>query len=332
MSPRPVPHHRRRTTALAAVALLVALLVSIVGTTPASAATTVKVTNTTTIRCAFANYSTPTDWYFPTSGTPKGLVWLQHGFSENKGHWSTYAPKLAAAGYVVFATSLPTADLFGCTVQNIGNNRGYLNNIASMFGSAAGGSGALVSSYNNAASRAGRSGLALPSRWAFVGHSAGGEAVAYVTNRIRTNHAGAYARLGGIVLEDPVNSFIGSNLSDALGGLATSNLSVLTLASPPNSCNNNQSGIALVTQKLANRAFRGAQVTTGTHIDVFGAGAGPLLRTACGTPQTANVNAVQTLTTAWLADQLAGTRTTTFYPGGATYDGLVGAGTISTLL
>lgn len=328
MSPR---RPSRLTATIAALALVTALFVSVVGANPASAAATVKVTNTTSIRCAFVDYSTPTDWYIPTSGTPKGLIWLQHGFSENKGHWSTYAPKLAAAGYVVFATTLPTADLFGCTVQNIGNNRPYLNNIASMFGSAAGGSGGLVSSFRNAVGRAGRSGLALPSRWGFVGHSAGGEAVAYVTNRIRTNHGNAFARLGGIVLEDPVNSFIGSNLSDALGGLASSNLSVLTLASPPGSCNNNQSGIALVTQRLANRPFRGAQITTGTHIDVFGAGAGPVLRAACGTPQTKNVNAAQTLTTAWLVDQLAGARRPAFYPGGATYDGLVAAGTISTL-
>ena len=120
MTPRTVSP-RRLTAAVATLALVAALLVSIVGATPASAATTVKVTNNTTIRCAFANYSTPTDWYFPTTGTPRGLIWLQHGFSENKGHWSTYAPKLAAAGYVVFATTLPTADIFGCTVQNVGN-------------------------------------------------------------------------------------------------------------------------------------------------------------------------------------------------------------------
>ena len=322
---------RRLTAALAALALLAGLLATVAGASPAAAASTVKVTNSTAIRCGFGNHSAATDWYVPTSGTPKGLVWLQHGFSENKGHWSTYAPKLAAAGYVVVATTLPTANLFGCTVQNVGNNKTFLNNIAGLFGSAAGGSGALVSGFNDAARRAGRSGLAFPSRWAFVGHSAGGEAVAYVTNRIRTNHATAFSRLGGVVLEDPVNSFIGSNLSDALTGLAGSSLSVLTLASPPGSCNNNQSGIALVTQKLANRPFRGAQVTTGTHIDVFGAGAGPLLRTACGTPQTANVNAVQTLTSAWLADQIAGTTTPAFYPGGATYQGLVGAGTITTL-
>ena len=323
---------RRLTAALAALALVAGLLVSMLGATPASAATSVvKVSNNTSIRCAFANYSTPTDWYFPSTGTPKGIVWLQHGFSENKSHWASYAPGLAAEGYVVFATTLPTADIFGCTLENVGNNRPYLNNIASMFGSAASGSGALVSSYNDAARRAGRTGLALPSNWAFVGHSAGGETVTYIANRLRTNHAGAFARLRGLVLEDPVNSFIGSNLSDALTGLNTSSLPIRTLASPPYSCNNNQAGVNLVVQKLTTRPFHGALVTSGTHVDVFGAGAGPLLTAACRTPQARNTAAVQTLTTGWLADELAGTTTVNFYPGGATYDGLVGAGTISTL-
>lgn len=329
MTPR--PHPRRLVTATAAVALVAGLLVSIVGASPASAATSVKVTNTTTIRCAFANYSTPTDWYLPATGTPRGLVWLQHGFSENKGHWAYYAPKLAAAGYVVVATTLPTADLFGCTLENVGNNRPYLNNIASMFASAASGSGALVSSFNNAAGRAGRSGLALPSRWAFVGHSAGGETVTYVADRLRSSHPSAFTRLRGLVLEDPVNSFIGTNLSDALTGLNGTSLPIRTLASPSGSCNNNQAGVNLVVQKLTTRPFHGAVVTSGTHVDVFGAGAGPLLTAACGTPQAKNTAAVQTLTTGWLADELAGTTTPTFYPGGATYDGLVGAGTISTL-
>lgn len=323
---------RRLAAAVAAVTLLTTLVVGAAGVAPASAAaTSVKVTNTTSIRCAFSTYATPTDWYLPTTGTPRGLVWLQHGFTENKGHWASYAPKLAAAGYVVVATTLPTVDLFGCTVQNIGNNTGYLNNIAAVFGSAAGGSGALVSSFNNAAGRAGRVGLALPSRWAFVGHSAGGEAVTYVANRLRTNHASAFARLGGLVLEDPVNSFIGANLANGLTGLNATTLPVYALASPPYSCNNNQSGVQLVSQRLTNRSFHGAQVTSGTHVDIFGAGAGPLLTATCGTPQAKNVSATQTLTSGWLADQLAGTTTPRFYPGGATYQALVSAGTITTL-
>lgn len=322
---------RRLAAALAALALVAGLLVSLVGASPASAESALKVSNNTSIRCAFGTYSTPTDWYLPATSTPRGLVWLQHGFSENKGHWAYYAPKLAAAGYAVFATTLPTADIFGCTLENVGNNRPYLNNIASMFDSAASGSGALVTSYNDAARRAGRPGLAMPSNWAFVGHSAGGETVTYVADRLRSNHPAAFSRLRGLVLEDPVNSFIGTNLADALTGLNGTSLPIRTLASPAGSCNNNQAGVNLVVQKLTTRPFHGALVRTGTHVDVFGAGAGPLLTATCGTPQVTNINAVQTLTTAWLADELAGTTTAANYPGGATYNGLVGAGTISTL-
>lgn len=321
----------RSAAAFVAAALLATLLVTAAGVSPAQAATSVKVTNTTAVRCGFGNQSVPTDWYVPSTGTPKGLVWLQHGFTENKGNWATYAPKLAGAGYVVVVTTLPTINLFGCTVQNVGNNRPFLDNIAAVLGSAAGGSGALVTSYNNATSRAGRAGLALPSRWAFVGHSAGGEAVTYVANRLRTNHGAAFARLRGVVLEDPVNSFIGTNLADGLSGLNTTSLPVYALAAPPYSCNNNQSGVQLVTQRLTNRSFHGALVTSGTHVDIFGAAAGGLLTATCGTPLAKNISATHTLTTGWLADQIAGTRTPRFYPGGATYQALVSAGTITTL-
>ena len=322
---------RRLTAAAVALALAATLLATTTGVSPASAATSVKVTNTTAIRCGFGNQSVPTDWYVPSTGTPQGLVWLQHGFTESKANWDAYAPQLAGAGYVVMVTTLPTINLFGCTVQNVGNNTAFLDNIAGVFGSAAGGSGALVTSYNNATGRAGRAGLALPPRWAFVGHSAGGEAVTYVANRLRTNHATAFARLRGLVLEDPVNSFIGSSLANGLSGLNGTSLPIYALAAPPYSCNNNQSGVRLVTQRLTNRSFHGALVTSGTHVDIFGAAAGGLLTLTCGTPQAKNVSATHTLTTGWLADQIAGTTTPRFYPGGATYQALVSAGTITTL-
>lgn len=324
-------HPRRFATLIATSALIATVLVTAVGASPASAVGSVKVSNNTTIRCGFVNYSTPTDWYIPATGTPKGLVWLQHGFTENKGNWADYGPKLAAAGYVAVATTLPTADLFGCTVQNIGNNTGYLNNIATVFGQAATGSGALVTSYNDATRRAGRSGLGFPARWSFVGHSAGGEAVAYVAQRLRTNHASGFARLGGLVLEDPVASFIGSNLSSALSGLNTTTLPIYALASPPYSCNNNQSGTLLVERRLTTRTFHGAQITSGSHGDVFGSAVGAIETATCGTPQAKNVAAVQALSTAWLTDQIAGTTTAANYPGGASYQPLVSAGTIATL-
>ena len=149
-----------------------------------------------------------------------------------------------------------------------------------------------MSSFTNAAGRAGRSGPTLPRRWAFVGHSAGGEAVAYVTNRIRTNHAGAYARLGGIVLEDPVNSFIGSNLSDALGGPATSNLSVLTLAFAPELPQQQPVGHRHHPE-ARQPVVPGAQVTTARTSTC----SAPAPGRSCArpaVPQTKNVNAVQT--------------------------------------
>src|SRR4051812_28892298 len=59
-----------------------------------AAGTSTRVSNTTAVRCGFGSKAVPTDWYVPATGTPTGLVWLQHGFSENKGHWSAYAPKL----------------------------------------------------------------------------------------------------------------------------------------------------------------------------------------------------------------------------------------------
>ena len=154
----------RLTAAAAVLALLSTLAVAGLGATPVGAAGTVKVSNNTSIRCAFVNYSTPTDWYFPTTGTPKGLIWLQHGFSENKGHWASYAPNLAAAGYVVFATTLPTADLFGCTLENVGNNRPYLNNIAAMFGSAASGSAVSLAGTFGSSARAGVSAVSPPAK------------------------------------------------------------------------------------------------------------------------------------------------------------------------
>ncbi len=321
---------RTRIAAAGVAALLVAGLATVTAS-PVSAVGTLKVSNNTSIKCQFLTYSTPTDWYFPATGTPKGLVWLQHGFVESNNAWTQYGPQLAAAGYVAFATTLPTADMFGCTVENVGNNTLYLNNIATIFGQAGSGSGALVSSYNDAARKVGRTGLAFPSNWAFVGHSAGGEAVTYIANRIRTAYPSAFPKLKGLVLEDPVPSFIGSNLSDALAGLNPTSLRILALASPSGSCNNNNAGIDLVTGKLTTRSFHGAVLRSGTHGDVFGTAVPSAETLTCGTPTASNTAVVQSLSTAWLADELAGTTTAAWYPGGSSYQALVSAGTIATL-
>ena len=219
-----------------------------------------KVTNTVAIACAATTYQTPTDWYLP-SGTPRGLVWLQHGFTEDKEVWATYGQTLAADGFAAMATTLPTADIFGCTVENIGNNTAYLNNVAAMLAGGGTAGSAITKSWNDALSKAGRASMALPTKLTFVGHSAGGEAVTYVANRLRTAHAATFAKLKGLVLEDPVKSFIGDNMDASLTGLNGTTLPIYALASPPYSCNSNQSGSLAVSSKLTTRSFHGSRVS-----------------------------------------------------------------------
>ena len=311
------------------VALSVCLLIGLTAATACEPVGVTKVQNTVDVPCAFLNYTVETDWYFP-AGTPRALVWLQHGFTEENGNWEETARKLAESGYLAMATTMPTADLFGCTVQNIGNNTPWLNNVAAMLAGLGDTGSAFGRSYADAAGKAGRTGQAMPSKLLMSGHSAGGEAVLYVANRLRTNHAATFAKLKGLVLADPVNSFIGDNTDASLTGLATTSLPIYSLASPPYSCNNNQSGTQALISKLPGR-FHGAQVTTGSHGDVFGGSVPDLEVTTCGQPQAANVNATRTLLLGWFGDMVDGNHTAAFYPGGVVFDGYVSGGTITAL-
>ena len=319
-----------RTVRLLGIAVTIGLaLASATACEPAPPAPS-KVSGTVPIACASFTYDTPVDWYLP-AGTPKGLVWMQHGFTETKADWTELATKAGTQGFAVMATTLPTADLFGCTVQNLGNNTAYLNNVANLFASTSAPLGALSKSWALAANRAGRSGLALPTAFTFIGHSAGGEAVLYVANRLRTAHPTTFAKLKGLVLEDPVKSFAGDNTGASLTGLNGTTLPIYALAGPNSSCNADQSGTKAVSSLLTTRPFHGSLVTTGTHGDVFGGSVPGTVKLACGTPKAADTAAVQKLTLAWTADQLAGAKDPANYPGGATYQALVAAGTISTL-
>lgn len=313
------------------VGVLAAVATLALGATACDPAPTVtKVANTVDVGCGFGTKKVPTDWFVP-SGTPKGLVWLQHGFTEENANFDEFGRKLALDGFLAMATTLPTIDLQGCTVQNIGNNTAFLGNVAAMFSGMGNANSALGKSWSNAAAQANRAGLALPGTLTMVGHSAGDEAVPYVANKLRTSYPSTFAKVRGLVLEDPVTSFIGDNLSVALTGLNTTSLPVYALASPPYSCNSNQSGTVLLEQKLTNRSFHGSLIVSGSHGDIFGGSVPGTVSLTCGTPQANNVTVVQALTQAWLNDQNAGTTNAGAYPGGAAYQALVSAGSIATL-
>ncbi|MFG2972457.1 alpha/beta hydrolase [Streptomyces sp. NPDC048331] len=330
---RATPHRRTslpRTlfaTALAAAAILTAL-------SPATAAEqtpadVVKVSNTVEVRCAFLVYKRAGDWYFP-AGAPKGTVWLQHGFSRANDHLEDLARRYAAAGFVVFAPTLPSSDMFGCTVSNLGNNTAFLNNVADLFGKSADPSDKLGRSFADAAAKAGRPGLQLPAKFVFSGHSAGGEAVSYVANRLRTQYPAAFARLSGLVLLDPVNSFTGLNMANALNGLNTTNLPMHAISSPPYLANGQASGTKELTTDV-HRDFLGIRLSTGSHCDAEGASTDTLCTLPNGAPQASNVAVLQEFATVWAADDVNGTVTATHRPGGSRYESLRTAGTIQTL-
>ena len=325
----PAPRRWARRAAMVAAGTLVAASAVLASAAPASATVT-KVTNTTDTRCQFLTYKTPTDWYFPT-GTPTGLVWVQHGFSESKNDLEAFATDLAGAGALVVTTTLPTADMFGCTVENVGNNTLYLNNVADLFGKK-NQNDKLMKSFNDAKAKAGRSSLTMPANLALVGHSVGGEAVTYVANRLRTTYPSVFAQLKGVVLEDPVPSFIGSNLADGLNGLKSSTqVPIFATASPAGSCNNDGDGIDTMTSILDNRSFHGAMVVTGRHTDVLGSSISLLAELGCGAPDAADTAAVFGLSRGWIGGFFAGAADPSYFPGGTYWQSQASAGLITAL-
>ncbi|MFI0350266.1 hypothetical protein [Actinomadura sp. 9N407] len=318
--------HAIRTLATASAA---ALAVTALGPiAPAQAAVT-RVQTTVEIRCAFTMLNQSADWYLP-AGQPKGLVWLQHGFVRANDHVADLAGKYASAGYLVFAPTLPSAHWLGCTLQNIGNNTEFLGNVADLFGKMADPSDKLGRSFARAKADAGRPELTLPDKLVFSGHSAGGEAVTYVAGRIRADHPAAWSRVRGLVLLDPVKSFIGSNLNTGLDAMRGTGRTVRTISAPDGTCNNSGSGTDAVQAKVSG-PFVGVRLTGGAHTDAEGASTDTVGTVACGTPKAANIAILQTFAGAWAKDAFDGTQTPAYLPGGSYYQGLLNGGQIETL-
>ncbi|OLT33477.1 hypothetical protein BJF79_34675 [Actinomadura sp. CNU-125] len=284
---------------------------------------------TVDIRCAFTTLEQDADWYFP-SGAPEGLVWLQHGFARANDHVADLASEYAAAGYLVFAPTLPTGNIFGCTLQNIGNNTDFLGNVADLFTKMSDPDDKLGRSFADAKAEAGRPGLTMPDELVFSGHSAGGEAVSYVAGRLRTDGPAAWARLRGLVLLDPVASFIGDNLETGLEAVNGTGRMIRTISGPDGLCNNSGGGTDLV-QSRVTAPFVGVRLPDGAHTDAEGASTDGVGTLACGEPESANVEVLQTFAVAWATDAFDGTQTPAYLPGGSYYQSQLASGRIETL-
>lgn len=267
---------------------------------------------TTQIRCAMTIQQRPTSWWFP-QGRPKALVWLQHGFARSGDNMADLAGKLAGNGYLVFAPSLSSAHVMGCTVQNLIGNGNYLRNVADLFGKKDD-TDKLSRSLAAAAVKVGRPGLGMPTKMVFIGHSAGGEAVAFVGAQVVQNYPQQAPNLVGEILLDPVPSAIGNHLTTGMDGLVAARKAIRVIAAAPGSCNMDGAGTATVASRTS--AFLGFRLTTGKHTDAEGASTDRIGTLACGKPGAANVSALQTLALAWTGDMVNGTRTAAYYPGG----------------
>lgn len=301
-----------RGPAFAVATLCTALTLT---TATATAADPVGIAATIDIPCAASTLRQNADWYLP-AGSPRGSIWLQHGFARTNANVAYLARSFAAAGYLVFAPSLPFLDISGCTLQNLGDNTGFLNNVAHLFGTASDPSGPLAQSLAAAAHSARRPDLRMPSQFVFIGHSAGAEAIEYVAHRLHTTYPQTWPALRGLVLLDPVKSFLGNNTERALTDLDTTAIPILTISAPPSLCNSLGSGTAAV-QQLLHRSYVGIRIDSGVHTDAEGTSGDMMGDLLCGTPESVNISTLQTVAIGWAGDFFTGTRTADYYPADA---------------
>lgn len=311
-----MPRPRRAFTA-AVLALAITF-----GARSADAYTVVSSDEDVTVDCGTGGTDVPTDWYFPVPNPNLGLVWVQHGFSRTNNQYVDLATKIAEQGYVVFATSLAPGTS-GCAM----NNQGFLSDFARLFPDLAVPGVGLLASASIAATEAGTTLTALPTTFAFTGHSAGGGSIAWVAKELVTAHPATGASLRGLVFLDPVESTSGALMASSLPSLGAKR--VTTISSPPYTCNSNASGTTLIA--ALPRPFVGVELTSGCHCDAEAASTNALCTVFCGTPQAANVSALQTLALCWLGDAFAGGYSAGCYPGGAYYQSQLAANRIRTL-
>ncbi|MET7770072.1 hypothetical protein [Nocardia sp. NPDC005366] len=272
-------------------------------------------TQSVDIPCGTSVLHQPSDWFLP-AGPPRGLVWLQHGFARTNTNVADLATHFADAGYLVFTPALPFMDLDGCTLQNLTGNRGFLDNVAHLFGTATDPTSTLGLSLAEAVDDSGHAPIAMPRQMIFIGHSAGAEAVTYVADRIRTAHPDAWTGLSGLVLLDPVKSFVDNNTEPSLISLDRTGLPILAISAAPSWCNSFGTG-TMALQQYLHRPFLGVRLTSGVHTDGEGASSDTLGTLLCGVPQAANVSELDLLALGWADDYLSGATTAEFYPDAA---------------
>lgn len=242
----------------------------------------------------FGSSSYSADWYLP-SNTPKGLVYLQHGFQRNKGHLRALGNSLMAQGLMVLSVN------------------------ASMTG------GAASLAPNVAAAFANRtltppSGYVLPDAFVLAGHSAGGLHVSLVGADLANRGTAGFR---GVILFDAVDA--NNRMATAMQRIVDSNRPVYAILANAGSCNSSNNAEPLL-RALTGTSFVGFKLTSrSAHTDAEGSSSDFLGRLLCGTPQSHNTAYLQQFAGAWALDMLSNTITADYYPGGAAWQAIAAA-------
>lgn len=262
----------------------------------------------------------PADWYFPASGQPERLIYLQHGILASAPMYSHTAAYLAErTNSIVVATTLTSNPFADGGVWLGGDNMHKA--VAQLFLDDS--RAALTASLAAATAQRGVSDLTVPGEFVLVGHSLGGGFAPGVAGHYaeglvarRADGLDAPNQLAGAVLLDAVPfSPIMPNAMERLKALEESGsgdaadyIPVYEIGAPLNFLNSN----SRVNQELSDARpgkFNGVVVDGGVHMDGM-LGGNPLIQFSAylvaGFPQPQNPPAVQLLMAGWINDMFDG--------------------------
>jgi hypothetical protein len=244
------------------------------------------------------------DWYFPTETEPDKIIYFQHGAFARAGLYNVTLADLAVRNNAIVVAPSITTNFFACDGCALGNDQMHAA-VADLFigDRAALTAGALAAGWNTP----------LPQRFVIAGHSGGGQLAAGAAGYYAVRApAGEVHDLAGVLLLD--TSAVGGAVERGIARVPL-DIPVHLIAGSP-ALLNVYGGVSPVLAQVR-PGFVGVQLIGGTHNDAWRTTnklaefVGGLL--AGGFAKPRNVDAVQELTQAWIADWFNGTHTDAYY-------------------
>jgi hypothetical protein len=261
------------------------------------------------------------DWYFPTTGQPERLIYLQHGILASGPMYSYTAAYLAERTNSVVVVTTITSNPFADNGMWLGGDNMH-NAVAQLF--LDDNRQALNTSLSEATLKAGRQELTVPKDFVLVGHSLGGGfapgvaghyAEGLVARRADNQDGEDTANhLAGVVMLDAVPFY--PIMPNAMGRLQqleddtgdpNDYVPVYEIGAPLNYLNAFSSVNDELTIARPGK-FNGVVVNGGVHMDGM-LGGNPLIQAAAylvaGIPQPQNPPGVQLMMAGWINDMFA---------------------------